>query len=77
MITDAEFEFWKAERNKAIGGTLNEFTAYAIKHGQIPSDPEIYEISYHKCRTALMSLPIEIRQASKDWLNQRGYTDMM
>lgn len=69
-----ELEAWKAERDKAISGTLEEFTAYSIKMGQIASDPYVYEIMYHKCRSAITSLPTEMRQASHSWLLDHGYS---
>mgnify|MGYP001559236623 CR=1 FL=1 len=72
-MTNKEFQEWKAERDKAIAGTLEEFTAYAIKMGQVPSDPAVFEIMYHKCRSAVTSLPQEIRQASHSWLLDHGY----
>lgn len=72
-MTDEEFTQWKAERDKAIAGTYEEFKSYAIKMGQVPSNPEAFEIMYHKCRTALIFLPKEVRQASHIWLVERKY----
>lgn len=72
-MIDEEFIRWRNERNKAVAGTLEEFTAYSIKMGQIAKNPEVYEIMYHKCRTAITSLPNEIRQSSHSWLLDHGY----
>lgn len=76
MMCDEEFQEWKTNRDKAIMGTLEEFITYAIVMGQVASDPTVYEIMYHKCRTAVMSLPIEIRQTSKDWLIAHNYKSL-
>lgn len=69
-----ESEAWKAERDKAVSGTLEEFIAYSIKMGQIASDTKVYEIMYHKCRSAIATLPTEMRQASHNWLFDHGYS---
>ena len=68
-----KFEQWKAERDAAVKGTLEEFTTCAIRKGQVASDPKVYEIMYHKCRTAITSLPEDMRQASHKWLIDNGY----
>lgn len=73
-MTDDEFARWKAERDKAVAGTFEEFKAYTIKMGMTPTNPESFEIMYHKCRTAITSLPQEMRQASHSWLLEHGYT---
>lgn len=75
-MTDQEFNAWKAERDKAVGGTLEDFIAYSNKMGQRPSGPLVYEIMYHKCRTALTSIPPHQREASEQWLTSRGYKSM-
>lgn len=62
-----------SERNKAVGGTFEEFLVYSTKQGVQFSRPEVAEISYHKCRTAITTLPTEVRQASHSWLLERGY----
>lgn len=62
-----------AERNKAVGGTFEEFLAYSSKQGVKFSRSEVAEISYHKCRTAITSLPTSVREASHSWLLSRGY----
>ena len=76
-MTNEEFKQWKTERDVAFAGSLEEFTAYAVKMGQIPSDPAIYEVMYHKCRTAAVSLPMDIRLKSNQWLLDHGYTSFL
>lgn len=73
-MNDQQFEEWKAERDKAVSGTLEEFTLYSIKMNQIANSPEVYEIMYHKCRSAITSLPTDMRQASHSWLLDHGYS---
>lgn len=76
-MTDDEFKTWLEERNKAIAGSLEDFKAYSIKQGQIPIHPDVFEIMYHKCRSAVTSLSIETRQASNDWLIEHGYSSWL
>jgi len=38
-----------------------------------PSSREVMEIALHKARTGALSLPVELRRASKKWLTERGY----
>lgn len=61
-----------AARDKACAGSLEEFRAYARAQGQV-MHPEAEEIAYHKCRTAIRTLPENIRLASDRWLRSRNY----
>lgn len=72
-MTNDEFQQWLVERNKAVAGTLEEFTEYSIRMGKTASDPKVYEIMYHKCRTAITSLPTDVRQTSHSWLLDNSY----
>lgn len=65
-------EFLEA-RNKAVAGSFDDFIKYSDEQGMIFSRPEVAEIAYHKCRTAIKTLSIEVRQASHEWLISRGY----
>lgn len=62
-----------AARDKAVSGTLEEFIAYATEQGTVFSSTDVAEVSYHKCRTAITSLSIGVREASHEWLVSRGY----
>ena len=76
-MNDEEFAQWKAERDAVAAGTFEEFKAYSIKMGLVPSNPESLKIMYHKCRTAITSLSDEIRQASHEWLTEQGYSSWL
>lgn len=43
---------------------------------EMPVDPEVFWRSVHKARTALRSLPMDARQASKRWLLAHGSESM-
>jgi hypothetical protein len=50
---------------------LSEFMR---SHGlRVPSSREAAEVTLHKTITGVMSLPLELRKASKAWLTERGY----
>lgn len=76
-MTYEEFTQLIIERDRAVAGTFEEFKTYAIKMGQVPNHPESLEIMYHKCRTAVLSLPDEVRKASHSWLIERGYSSWL
>lgn len=65
-------EFLEA-RNKAVSGSFDDFMKYSDEQGVIFSRPEIAEIAYHKCRTAIKALSTEARQSSHEWLTSRGF----
>jgi hypothetical protein len=68
-------EDYCVERDKAVGGSFEDFKIFAAKQGQQFTSDEVAEIAYHKCRTAITSMPNEIRNGSKSWLLERGCTD--
>jgi len=61
------------DRNKAVVGSLDEFIAWAKTQGTEFSSREVAEISYHKCRTAILALGKDVRHSSHEWLICRGY----
>lgn len=69
-----EIEAYNERRNAIlIKGNLNEVEALLAENsGMKPSSREVTEIMLHKCRTAVLKLPIELRKASKQWLAERG-----
>jgi hypothetical protein len=49
-------------------------SAFMRSHGlRVPSCREAAEVTLHKTITGVVSLPLEIRKASKAWLTERGY----
>lgn len=44
--------------------------------GHVFSCREVAEMTLHKSRTAVRSLPMEARRLSKRWLLDRGFTSM-
>lgn len=61
------------ERNKACSGSFEDFKAYSSRESVIFSTDLVAEIAYHKCRTAIKTLSLELRQSSHEWLTSRGY----
>ena len=72
-----DFLAWRDERDKAAMGTLEDFKLYMHKMGCIPTDPAVYEITYHKVRIGITSLPPLARETSRKWLDDRGYTSYL
>ena len=64
------------ERNAILlGGDLDKLLEMVRRSRPdfVPMDRHILEIMLHKTRTAVGSLPAELRAASKAWLVERGY----
>ena len=74
MNRDDLIKAYNRERDKAVMGSLDEFIAFADKHQKFFSNRLSAEIAQHKMRTAIESLPEEVRTASMEWLTKRGYT---
>jgi hypothetical protein len=62
-----------ARRDAALLGDLDCFIAFAESQGNAFSTRLSAEITQHKMRTAVVTLPIELRRASWRWLTERGY----
>lgn len=60
------------QRNDAVSGSLDDFKTWLDSLGEHPSKL-VLEITYHKLRTAIPSLPMKDRVISKRWLTERGY----
>lgn len=75
MSDDAIVAYLKERDEVLMSGNIDRLIAFQNKHN--PSSPfrnrEIAEVSLHKSRTAVQSLPMEYRLASKRWLSERGY----
>jgi len=70
-----EIEEYVKERDSMFLKPLDEFIRWARGRAPFrPTSDEVYEITYHKCRTAAKSLPMEERSASKRWLLENNYT---
>jgi hypothetical protein len=76
MTIEEEIAEYCRRRNAAVSGPLNDFMTFAKNEGKPFPSEEVAEIAYHKCRTAIMTLPEDMRLASKRWLNERNYEDM-
>lgn len=75
----ADIKAFVAERDAMLlKGDLTELKAFHRKHSpHIPlKDDHILEISLHKARTAVKSLPLEARKISKAWLTKHNYTSL-
>ncbi|MCA1452817.1 hypothetical protein I6F35_06230 [Bradyrhizobium sp. BRP22] len=73
MTTEDDIEAYNAERNAAVIAGVDALIAFMAKRGMQPSSREVAEIILHRVRTAIKSLPIEMRRASRQWLIQRRY----
>jgi hypothetical protein len=75
---DPNFEQFKLDRHEALLSLDREkIRAYMLKYN-VPCPPteEMFWISVHKARTALLTLPRRSRRQSKQWLAARGYHSM-
>jgi hypothetical protein len=73
---DPRNEVYIAERNAALQGSLADFKVWADRWGVKTDYADVPEIVYHKLRTAVPSLPMEMRSASKRWLIERNLLPM-
>jgi hypothetical protein len=79
MTAIDEIAAFVQERNALlIEGDLDKLALFRQKHnpGASVLSREVQEIALHKARTAVSSLPAEIREASAQWLKQRGYSSL-
>jgi len=79
LFSDVTLDDFIAERDAVlIDGDLDKMIAFhQIYYSRRPVPPrETVEVSLHKARTAVLSLPAEVRAASKAWLEERGYKSM-
>lgn len=72
-MNNEDFKTWKANRDQAISGSLENYIKYAKEQGVYFSSTEVAEIAYHKSRTAITSLSPEVRAASDKWLKDHNY----
>lgn len=81
MPTDKELEKirkYVAERDAVVlEGNLTKLTLFVWKYNPNfrPSDESVIEIMLHKLRCAITTMPPEIQEASKKWLQERGYRE--
>lgn len=73
----SEIALFNAERNAALlTGDIDVVRAFRDKWNPgapMSSDPEIELASMHQAITAVVTLPIEYRRQSKQWLIAHGY----
>lgn len=77
-MNNLEYEIRKynAERDAVLlEGDLDELLAFVRKQRPdfVPIDRHVLEIMLHTSRTAVCTMPMEVRSASKRWLLERGY----
>jgi hypothetical protein len=64
-----------AERDAILlSGDIEDLVAFYRRNGGPPLSPEAYPIMFHKVRTAVLAIPIHLREESKRWLYERGMT---
>lgn len=77
-LTDFDIKAFVEERDSVLlSGDIDLLMRFHQKHN--PGSPpianrELAEISMHKARTAALSLPLDIRRGSHQWLTDRGYS---
>lgn len=72
-----EFDDFVRERNEMLMACdVDRAIAFHEKYDPVARTPsrDIVEVGIHKARTACLSLPIEARQESHQWLKERGYS---
>src|SRR5262245_48804037 len=69
---EARIRAHNAKRNAALIAGLDAVIAFSAENGMRFSDREAAEVVMHKMRTAVVTLPRELRQASYRWLVERG-----
>jgi hypothetical protein len=60
-------------RDAAVLAGGEEFHRFLVNQCRYKS-PELEEITLHKMRTAITTMPSEMRAASKAWLEERGHS---
>jgi len=60
-------------RDAAVLAGGEEFHRFLVSQSRYKS-PELEEITLHKMRTAITTMPNEMRAASKAWLEERGHS---
>jgi hypothetical protein len=76
MIDMDEIAKFNAERGAILlKGDLDDVLAFVLRQepDYVPMNRHVLEIMLHKSRTAVASLPMEVRAASRSWLIERGY----
>lgn len=67
-----EFEAYRTERNRI----MREMDVAAAQKMFPQMDPESVEVMLHKARYEVVEMGPELRQASRAWLELRGYSRM-
>ncbi len=75
MDIDQEIQSWKAQRRRMLMTmdlTLGRALIQAGAGGE-PIDDEAVLIAMHKARYEVPDIPDELRHASREWLESRGF----
>ena len=67
-----EIESNLKERDADVRAGGKAFHAFCMKQGY-GKDPKTEEIRLHRLRSAITTMPDEMRKASRQWLTERGY----
>jgi hypothetical protein len=74
MAEDWETAAYNKRRDEVLAqDNLPAFIVFAAAHGTRFSNQHVAEIAMHKARTAIPTLPAELRTRSKKWLLAQGY----
>lgn len=73
---DDKIQTYNAKRDAMLlKGDPQALIDFQIENGlQHASSIEVAEITLHKTRTGIVTLPREVRRASWVWLTERGYS---
>lgn len=71
-----KIESYNRERDAMLmTGDPQALIDFQTAHGlQVASSIKVAEVTLHKTRTGVVTLPLEVRRVSWLWLKQRGYS---
>jgi len=76
-MQDEDIAAFVNKRDAAIKAGFAEFMVYAAEQGVTFSRREVAEAAFHKCRTGITSLDMNLRLESDTWLKAHGFSSFM
>lgn len=81
LIARAKVLQLQARDQAFVSGDRQAVLSYLVEWGvKVPpgvvKNEAVFELWFHKQRTAIKSLPLDVRRASKLWLEQHGFKSL-